>query len=116
MTDDYLWDGSGEADREVARLERALGRLRAPLPPAPALPNVGTNEKRSAGTIRPFPTRAYAGFRFLAPTLAAAASIALMLAATWQSLTFGGSWEVARMAGEPRVASVLLGETGRIAV
>jgi len=32
---DYLWDRSGPTDLEVARLERALGRLRQPQPPAP---------------------------------------------------------------------------------
>ncbi len=30
MNDDYLWDKSGEADREVERLERALAPLRYP--------------------------------------------------------------------------------------
>ncbi len=28
MKDDYLWDGSGEPDREVQKLETALGRYR----------------------------------------------------------------------------------------
>ena len=31
LKDDYLWDGSGEADAEIARLERALGKFRAVL-------------------------------------------------------------------------------------
>jgi hypothetical protein len=37
MNDDYLWDGSGEPDPEVQRLERLLGRLRSDRP-APELP------------------------------------------------------------------------------
>ncbi|HEX9459944.1 MAG TPA: hypothetical protein VGA84_12395, partial [Thermoanaerobaculia bacterium] len=34
MTDDYLWDGSGEPDAEVLHLEALLGRYRsaAPMP------------------------------------------------------------------------------------
>jgi hypothetical protein len=110
MSEDYLWDGSGEPDRDVARIEQALGRLRAPLPPAPALPS----RFESARTL-PF-TKTYAGVRFIAPTLAAAATIALMVAATWQNVTVARSWEVARVAGQPRVASAPLGDTGRIAV
>ena len=37
---DYLWDGSGEPDPEVVRLETLLGRLRQPgaLPALPARP------------------------------------------------------------------------------
>ncbi len=35
MKDDYLWDGSGEPDPEVQKLETALGRYRHNKP-APA--------------------------------------------------------------------------------
>lgn len=37
MRNDYLWDGSGEPDPEVQRLERLLSEFR-PDPPAPGLP------------------------------------------------------------------------------
>ena len=36
-TPDYLWDGSGEPDPEVAHLESVLGTLRR-TPPVPTLP------------------------------------------------------------------------------
>ena len=111
MSDDYLWDGSGEPGPDVARVERALGRLRAPLPPAPVLPS----RSERARTL-PFNARTYAGVRFLAPSLAAAATIAFMIAATWQNAAIARSWEVARVAGQPRVASTPLADTGRIAV
>jgi hypothetical protein len=110
MSDEYLWDGSSAPDADVARIERALGRLRAPLPPPPALP--ATSDRR----VLPFEVRAYAGVRFLVPTLAAAAVIVLMIAATWQRAVDTRSWEVARVAGQPRVDSTPLTGTGRIAV
>ncbi len=39
MKDDYLWDGSGEPDPEVQKLETALGRYRHNKP-APAFDQV----------------------------------------------------------------------------
>ena len=39
MSNDYLWDRSGQADAEVERLERLLGRLRTPAPPPLRLPD-----------------------------------------------------------------------------
>ena len=35
MSDDYLWDGRGEPDPDVARLERQLARLAQQDPPPP---------------------------------------------------------------------------------
>lgn len=65
MSDDYLWDRSGEPDPEIVKLEQALGRLRHQ-PKAEALPQL-------APVRRPF-----------FPALAAAAVILLVLA--------GGLW------------------------
>jgi FecR protein len=39
MNDDYLWDGSGEPDPEVQKLESSLGKLRHNRP-APAFPEI----------------------------------------------------------------------------
>jgi hypothetical protein len=120
MGDDYLWNGSGTPDPDVARIETALERLRAPLPPIPAarlkpsrsvLHAFGTEREASAERHR-----MYTGIRFLAPTLAAAAAIVLMVAGTWGSLSPTRSWEVARVSGEPRVEATPLTGTGRIAV
>ena len=45
MSDDYLWDGSGEPDPEVERLERLLATLRSDRP-APELPeNLGLRKR-----------------------------------------------------------------------
>ncbi len=100
MSDDYLWDRSGEPDPEVQRLERILGSLRYERP-APLL------------VERPRRSR----YRFLA-----AAAAALVVAGGWLALklTQGGpepgAWDVSRIEGEPRVGSDAIGETGRLPV
>src|ERR1017187_480442 len=95
MRDDYLWDGSGEPDPEVLRLERLLGGFRSHRP-APELP---------AGNLRP-QQRLRGG--------AIAAAIALVAAGSW--LVSGGApegWQVARSgAGPSRLAVGQTLETG----
>src|SRR5262245_22490674 len=123
MSDDYLWTGAGAPDpgdrqaNDVEKLERMLGQLRAPLPPAPAL----------APRVRS--TRASIGF--WTPALAMAAAIVLMIASTYQARrepTGSGAssagpdvtWEVAQMDGRPQIESAsrstTLEGTGRLAV
>lgn len=122
MSDDYLWNATGAPgpqDRDIAKLEALLRPLRAPLPPAPALPaSIGG---RRAVDGRPRST--FATARFVTPALALAAAIVLMVASTrQQSATPGGdaTWDVAQMDGQPRIESAersttLVG-TGRLAV
>jgi hypothetical protein len=104
VSGDYLWDGSGEPDPEVLRLEAALGRLRGTRPP-PELP------ARPSG-------RAFPPGRWTA--LAAAAAVALALvpvvgrspvpetgaaAAGWGLAWLEGpSWPEARVVREGRLA------------
>src|SRR5262245_47599547 len=122
MSDQYLWDGTGEPDPDVARAERALARLRAPLPPI-ARPIAGSPkglpyESADASVVVAQAFRpASAGVRFLAPALALAATVALMVASTYYD-TFlpGTSWEVSRLAGQPRIESAPLVGSGRLAV
>lgn len=103
MSNDYLWDGSGPPDPDVQRLEALLGRLRTPLAdaPPPALP---------AAPLR------WRTLRYLAPALAAAAAIVIMVGLTWRTRPGAASWEVASLAGQPRVGSTALEGTGRIGV
>jgi hypothetical protein len=114
MRDDYLWDGSGEPDPEIQKLEAVLGRFRHNRP-APALPEI---------------PRQVAGPRFWQmswfPKLAAVGVAALIIATV--ALFFRGpqptplaqpGWNVARVAGTPRVGSkaiVTSGETGKLGV
>lgn len=78
MRNDYLWDGSGEPDPKVQRLERLLGEFRSHRP-SPEMPN----ELRGSGASRRWG--------------ALAAAIMLTAAGTW--LVSGGApegWQVAR--------------------
>jgi hypothetical protein len=105
MKDDYLWDGSGEPDPEVQKLETALGRYRhnQAAPALDQLPEIRA-EKRSR----------FSAWRFSLRIAAVAASI--LIAATIYFyvrskpvVEQGPSWEVARLAGAPRVGSKAIG-------
>lgn len=100
MNNDYLWDGSGTPDPDVERLEALLGRLRS-TPPVPQLPDV--------------PVR-WRTLRYLAPMLAAAAAILLMVGLAVRTLRHAPSLEIARVEGRPRIGSATVGGSGRIAV
>jgi hypothetical protein len=107
MKDDYLWDGSGEPDPEVRKLEAALGRYRHELP-APTF-------EQTAG-VRPATTR----FRFfnlrLSYQLAGVAAVLLLAMAAFlvfrspQPENSGAGWDIARLEGAPRVGSHSIGE------
>jgi hypothetical protein len=100
MTDEYLWSGAGQPDPEVARLEGLLSgfRHRRPLvvPEAPAAPRLL--------------------LRAWAPLLAAAAVVLALVSVLVPSAPSGPSWDVARVAGSPRLASRPMGATGRLRV
>ena len=108
MSDDYLWDKTGEADPEVERLERTLARL-------------GQRDRPLALPETTGARLAERGRRFLglpAPVLAAAAGILVVAGGVWlwRLEHRGPSWEVVRLEGTPRVGSSALAATGRIAV
>ena len=79
MRHDYLWDGSGEPDPEVQRLERLLSGFRS---------------HRTAPELRPRPRRRWS---------AIAAAAALVAAGAWLVAGGGGGapegWQVARAGG-----------------
>ena len=105
MSDDYLFDGTGEPDPDVARLEQMLGGLRAKT----AAPSIAARR-----TPHVAPRTPYVGIRFLGPALATAAAIVLMVGATWQSTQ--PAWQVEVIVGTPRVGGGALFGEGRIAV
>jgi hypothetical protein len=85
VSDDYLWDGSGEPDPEVERLERALSRLRSDRP-APELP-AAAGRRPLGGVLR---------------ALVAAASLVLAMSGAWLAPRGrGASWEVTRLERTP---------------
>jgi len=110
MSDDYLWDGSGPPDPDLERLERMLSQLRSTAP----APDFAATVRLKPDT--PSMRTRWNSARFLLPTLAAAASIVAMIGVTWQTTRGTRSWEVERMAGQPRIGSAPLTGTGRLAV
>ena len=97
MNDDYLWDGSGEPDPAVERLERVLFPLRSDRA-APELP--AARRQRFGGMLA---------------TLAAAAALVLALSGTWLSPRGrGASWEVTRLEQAPAGETVARVERLRV--
>jgi hypothetical protein len=141
MKDDYLWDGSGEPDPEIQKLENALGRYRHNKP-APAFEQIAD--------VRPVKP----GWNFFNVRLSYQLIAAVTAAVVFGVAAFlfvrqrvngnaGTPWDVARLEGAPRIgwhslseksgqgklglgqtlvtdsssrASITLDETGRIEV
>jgi hypothetical protein len=97
--DDYLWDGSGEPDPEIQRLESLLGMFRHNRP-APVFPELA-GERRWK-----FLPRWWSWFPALATATVAMAAIALVIyfvhARRPAPVTVAG-WNVSRMEGTPRI-------------
>lgn len=102
MSEDYLWDRSGEPDPEVEKLEHLLGQLRHNRP-APAFPASVVPLRRSRIAL-------------LLPRLAAAAAVLLLIGGIWIWMQPSRNWNVARVSGTPKISSSPIGETGKLAV
>lgn len=99
----YLWDGSGEPDPEVARLEALLKPLghAGQLPALPRVPGTG----RTPRTFRTISIR----------VLAVAAALALVVSAAWLALSMRRSgWDVQSVAGAPVVDGAAIARSGRL--
>jgi len=113
MRDDYLWDGSGEPDPEIEKLEKALGQFRTKAE-APAFPAMG----RAAGE------RAASKMRFawwMPRSLAvgalglAVAVAAVMIFVRVVPQSAGPGWDVARLEGAPVVGASAVRGTAKSA-
>lgn len=109
-SDDYLWDGSGEPDPEIQRLEGLLGKFRHDRP-APVFPEIVQDRRRAffPGRMRLFP--------ILATTAAAAVAIAVVTFLVYGRkpgpVTVAG-WDVSRVAGTPRIGlETIRGKDGK---
>jgi hypothetical protein len=102
LNDDYLWDGSGEPDPEVVRLEALL------------------KPYRHKSTPLPLPARASS--RRFAPVamqvVTAAASLVLVVGAAWfaSAVRSSAGWTVQSLAGAPSVAGTLIDAPSRLPV
>ena len=108
MKDDYLWDGSGEPDPEIQRLENLLGRFRHNRP-APEFPEyVGIWDRLRLG--------------IWLPRLAAVAAMVAVVAGIWYwgrtpaPAAPEAAWDVARLAGTPRIGTHSIENGGRLEV
>jgi len=109
LKNDYLWDGSGEPDADVARLELALGKFRH-AGRTPELAEDMAAVRASKKTL--WGERLW--FQF-----AAVAASALIVFSVWsglrlpsESLATGVGWGVQQVAGAPRVGMQAIGRPG----
>ncbi len=109
LKNDYLWDGSGEPDAAVVKLERALGKFRH-AGRAPELP-ADLGALRESG-------KAWEGARLWFQFAAAAAS-GLIVFSVWtglrlqsESVATGVGWGVEQVAGAPRLGTKSIGRPG----
>ena len=117
VKNDYLWDGSGEPDAEILRLERALGKFRHGGRP-PELPeDLAAAHRGSKNDLR----GAQLWFQF-----AAVAASVLLVFSIWiglrlrsESVATGSDWGVQQVAGAPRIGTQAIrgmGEKGALRV
>jgi hypothetical protein len=105
MKDDYLWDGSGEPDPEIQKLESALGRYRHDRP-APAFERIA--DLRIEKTRLRF-LNFRLSFAFGAAAVLLIAAMAFVYVRTRTVPNLGTAWDVARVEGAPRVGSKTMG-------
>jgi hypothetical protein len=103
MNDDYLWDGSGDPDPEVQKLEKILGRYRHNQP-APAFDEI-------VDVRQVEPPKRYFFLRFpfqlatVAATLLVAALVYYFLLQPKPIMDAGPACDVARLEGAPKIGS-----------
>jgi FecR protein len=106
MKNDYLWDGSGEPDPELQRIEKSLARFRhrGEMPDFPATHFSPSKPSRFA-----FFTSGWTP-RFAAATLLLLALTVsgLLLRLAPVELSNAPAWDVARLSGAPRVGNFSL--------
>lgn len=113
MNDDYLWDGSGEPDPEIQKLESKLGRFRHDRP-APIFPQI------VAPSLRPSRSPIWTSRRFVRWSVLGFAAATILIAAVLRFTTrhdkpglgVGAGWEVASLAGTPHVGGNVISKNG----
>ena len=103
-SDDYLWDGFGEPDPEIHRLEGLLGKFRHDCP-APVFPEI-VRDRRWAF----FPRRMQL-FPALTTTVAAFAMVIVtfLVFKTEPTPTAVAGWDVSSVEGTPRIGRTTIG-------
>src|SRR5258708_2953539 len=110
MSDDYLWDGSGEPDPQIQKLESTLGRLRHNRP-GPEFPEIAT-------LAQPARRARFLAFPLWSQWAAAAAAVLVIAAVAFILLrpksvpVTRSNWDVTRVAGAPRVGGNMIAPSG----
>ena len=106
MKNDYLWDGSGEPDPELQRIEKSLVRFRhrGEMPDFPAIDFLPSKPSRFAFFTSGWTPR-FAAATLLLLTLTVSG---LLLRLAPVELSNAPAWDVARLSGAPRVGNFSL--------
>jgi hypothetical protein len=116
IKDEYLWDGSGQADADVVRLERALGKFRL-AGRAPELPEILGVDGGSATHLHD--ARGWFQFAAVAACVLVTLTMWVGLRVRRESLAAGSGWGVEQVAGTPRVGMKTISgarEKGRLRI
>jgi FecR protein len=103
MNDDYLWDGSGEPDPEIQKLENTLGKFRHQGQP-PEFPEIAPVRPPSIWQ-RFLPTHWSFGFAVATVTILFIAAVGILRWSQKPNTTFGSGWDIESVAGTPQVES-----------
>jgi hypothetical protein len=98
-SDDYLWDGSGEPDPEIQRLEALLEMFRHHRP-APVFPEIVPDRR---WTFVPWRMRLSPALGTIAVAVAAIALVTFLVYGRKPAPTIVAGWDVSRVAGTPRI-------------
>jgi len=105
MNDDYLWDGSGEPDPEIQKLETTLAKFRHEAP-APEFPEI-TAAPRPGFWQRLLSSRWSYGLAAAAASILFIAAFGILQWSRKPETSSGPGWDVESVAGKPRVESNL---------
>ena len=103
MNDDYLWDGSGEPDPEIQKLENTLGKFRHQGQP-PEFPEIAP-VRPSRFWQRFLPAHWSFGFAVATATILLIAAVGILRWSQKPNSTFGSGWDIESVAGTPQVES-----------
>jgi len=107
MNDDYLWDGSGEPDPEIQKLESALAKFRHQ-DQSPEFPEI-TATPQPRFWQRFVPSHWSFGLAAATATILFIAAFGILQWSQKPSTTSGAGWDVESVAGTPRVESNAFG-------
>jgi hypothetical protein len=103
MNDDYLWDGSGEPDPEIQKLENTLGKFRHHGQP-PEFPELKPVRPPSFWQ-RFFRSHWSFGFAVATATILLIVALGILRWSQKPDVTPGSGWDIESVAGTPQVES-----------